>query len=185
MKIIDLPPGDEALITQAAALLVEGFRATNPEAWPTLEDGLEEVRENLDPERICRVAVDESGAALGWIGAQQATAVMWELHPLVVAPASQGRGVGRALVRDLERQVWARGGRTLWLGSDDEADLTSLGGVDVYPDPLAHLAALRNLRGHPFEFYQKQGFVLVGLLPDANGFGKPDILMAKRLAPPE
>jgi hypothetical protein len=60
MKIIDLPPGDEALIAQAAALLVEGFRATNPEAWPTLEDGLEEVRENLDPERICRIAVDES-----------------------------------------------------------------------------------------------------------------------------
>lgn len=184
MEIIDLRPGDEELIAQAAALLVAGFRETNPEAWPTLEAALDEVREGLDPERICRAALGEDGTVAGWIGAQPGTAVMWELHPLVVDPARQGRGVGRALVGDLERQVWARGGRTLWLGSDDEANLTSLGGVDVYPDPLAHLAALRNLRRHPFAFYQKQGFVLVGLLPDANGFGKPDILMAKRLAPP-
>jgi len=25
------------------------------------------------------------------------------------------------------------------------------------------------------------GFVIVGVLPDANGFGKPDIFMAKRV----
>ncbi len=40
---------------------------------------------------------------------------------------------------------------------------------------------LRDVRGHPFEFYRKCGFVVVGLVPDANGFGKPDILMAKRV----
>jgi len=34
----------------------------------------------------------------------------------------------------------------------------------------------------PFEFYQKCGFVIVGVVPDANGLGKPDILMAKRVA---
>ena len=32
---------------------------------------------------------------------------------------------------------------------------------------------------HPYEFYQKQGFVIIGVMPDANGLGKPDILMAK------
>jgi aminoglycoside 6'-N-acetyltransferase I len=57
--------------------------------------------------------------------------------------------------------------------------LTSLGGVDLFPSPLEHLARVRNLRRHPYEFYQKQGYVIVGVVPDANGFGKPDILMAK------
>ena len=47
---------------------------------------------------------------------------------------------------------------------------------------LEHLAKIRNLRGHPYEFYQKLGFVIVGVIPDANGPGKPDILMTKRVA---
>jgi aminoglycoside 6'-N-acetyltransferase I len=53
--------------------------------------------------------------------------------------------------------------------------------VDVYPDPLAAAAQIQNLGRHPFEFYRKVGFTIVGLLPDANGFGKPDIFMAKRV----
>ena len=60
--------------------------------------------------------------------------------------------------------------------------VTTLSGVDLYPNVLAHLANIRNLRGHPYEFYQKLGFVLVGVMPDANGPGKPDIYMAKRVA---
>ena len=36
-------------------------------------------------------------------------------------------------------------------------------------------------RGHPFAFYQRLGYEVVGLLPDVNGPGRPDILMAKRL----
>ena len=42
-------------------------------------------------------------------------------------------------------------------------------------------AEIKNLKGHPYEFYQKVGFVLVGVIPDANGPGKPDIVMAKRV----
>ena len=100
----------------------------------------------------------------------------------LVAQGQQGRGIGRALVADLEAQVRARGALTLWLGTDDEDDMTSLSGVDLYDDLPGQLAAIRNLKGHPFDFYRKCGFVVAGVVPDANGRGKPDILMAKRVA---
>jgi len=50
-------------------------------------------------------------------------------------------------------------------------------------DAWSHVRTIRNLRHHPYEFYQKLGFVIGGVIPDANGFGKPDILMAKRVGP--
>ena len=147
-----------------------------------MEAALEEVRESLGPDRISRVAVDAQGTVLGWIGGiPHYDGHVWELHPLVVHPAHQRRGIGRALVADLEERVRARGALTLWLGTDDEDGSTSLSGVDLYPDPLEHLARIRNLRDHPYTFYLKMGFVLVGVMPDANGWGKPDIYMAKRI----
>jgi aminoglycoside 6'-N-acetyltransferase I len=182
MQILTLQPGDSGAINQAAALLVAGFRDNWPEAWPTLADALEEVHEALAPEKICRVAIDDDGSVAGWIGgASQYDGHVWELHPLVVAATKQGRGIGRALVSDLEAQVQLRGGITILLGTDDENAMTSLGGADLYPDVWAHIAAIQNLRGHPYTFYQKCGFVIVGVVPDANGFGKPDIMMAKRV----
>lgn len=182
LRIVDLTGEDEAAVRQAAALLVEGFRESAPEAWPTLGSALEEVRDSLGPDRISRVALGEDGTVLGWIAGQcHYDGHVWELHPLVVHPRYRRRGIGRALVADLEARVAERGAITLWLGTDDEDGRTSLFGVDLYPDPLAHLARLRNLRGHPFEFYQKLGFAVAGVVPDANGPGKPDILMAKRL----
>jgi aminoglycoside 6'-N-acetyltransferase I len=55
---------------------------------------------------------------------------------------------------------------------------------DHYPDVWPHVAAIKNLGRHPYEFYQRLGFVIVGVLPDANGLGKPDIYMAKRVGIP-
>ncbi len=106
---------------------------------------------------------------------------VWELHPLVVDPSYQRRGIGRALVADLERIAAERGAMTLTLGSDDETGLTSLAGVDLYPDPIAHLARLQDRGGHAFVFYTKCGFAITGVTPDANGFGQPDLHMSKRV----
>jgi aminoglycoside 6'-N-acetyltransferase I len=180
--ISDLDPGDEEAIRQAAELLVEGFREDWPDAWPDLDAALQEVRECLGEGGICRAAVAEGGAILGWIGARPSYGEnVWELHPLVVRPDAQRRGIGHALVADLEERVGERGGYTLWLGTDDETNMTTLSGVDLYPDVLGRLAKIRNLRGHPYEFYQRLGYAIVGVMPDANGPGKPDIYMAKRL----
>ncbi|HEY7349437.1 MAG TPA: GNAT family N-acetyltransferase [Ktedonobacterales bacterium] len=183
MRILDLQPDDEPTIRQVAALLVAGFATHAPEAWPTLEAALEEVRESFGKGRISRVAVDARGAAIGWIGGiSRYRGRVWELHPLVVAGALQGQGIGRALVADFETQVRARGGLTITLGTDDEADRTTLSGVNLYPNVWEHIARIQNPGHHPYEFYQKQGYVIVGVVPDADGLGKPDILMAKSVA---
>jgi aminoglycoside 6'-N-acetyltransferase I len=180
-SIVDLDPTNEETLRQAAVLLVEGFKDHWPDAWPDVDAALEEVRESFGEGRISRAAVDDGGAVLGWIGGIASYGGnVWELHPLVVRPDLQRRGIGSALVADLEARVRERGGLTLWLGTDDESGMTTLSGVDLYPNVLEHLANIENLRGHPYEFYQKLGFSIIGAMPDANGPGKPDIYMAKR-----
>jgi len=183
VRILNLTPENSRAVEQAAMLLVDGFRDTGSISWSNLEEALSDVRESFQPGRISRVAVDEAGNVQGWIGGmEEYSGNVWELHPLVVRRDCRRQGVGRALVLDFERQVAQRGGHTILLGTDDENCRTSVGGVDLYPGVLAKAQALENLRQHPFEFYQKAGFEVVGIIPDANGFGKPDILMAKRIS---
>jgi len=182
MNIIMLQPDNERLIRQAAQLLMDAFHEHWPEAWTTLDDGLKEVHEMLEPEKICRIAVDEQENLLGIIGGIPGyDGNVWELHPLAVQPAIQGQGIGRALVEDFEEQVHQRGGLTITLGSDDEDSMTSLSNVDLYENTWEKIQNIRNVKGHPFEFYQKLGYVITGIVPDANGIGKPDILMSKRV----
>jgi aminoglycoside 6'-N-acetyltransferase I len=129
-----------------------------------------------------RVAID-GDRVLGWAGARpEYDGHVWEVHPLVVDAPARGRGVGRALLEDVERLAAESGVDTLRVGSDDEDEMTSIGGVDLYPDPLSHLQRLEDRKGHPFAFYVRCGFSVVGVLPDANGPGKPDILLAKRVS---
>src|SRR4051794_21609783 len=105
MHISDLQPHDTAAIEQAAQALVDGFREHAPDAWPDLVEARSELHKALVPGKVCRVARDADGAVLSWIGGQHTYARVWELHPLVVIPATQRRGIGRALVADLEVQV--------------------------------------------------------------------------------
>lgn len=182
-QVVGVDPNDEAMLRQMAELLVSGFADMAPEAWPDLDSAMEEVREALGPDRARpRVALDADGRVVGWIGAIVAyDGNVWELHPIVVDPAHWKRGIGRALIADLEERAREAGALTMYLGTDDVTGMTTLAGVDLYPGVLDHARRIRNVRGHPFEFYQRCGYEIVGLLPDANGFGKPDIFMAKRL----
>ena len=183
MNIITLTAEKDALVRQAAQLLVDAFGEHWPDAWPTLEEGLEEVHEMLNPERICRVAVDEEGKLLGIIGGIPGyDGNVWELHPLAVQPSLQGQGIGRALVEDFEEQVRLKGGLTITLGSDDEDGMTSLSNADLYENLWEKIRDIRNFKNHPYEFYQKLGYVITGVVPDANGRGKPDILMGRRVS---
>jgi len=57
-----------------------------------------------------------------------------------------------------------------------------LAGVDLYANLWEQIRTMRNLNGHPYEFYQKLGYAIIGVMPDASGRGKPDIFMGKRMA---
>lgn len=182
--ISDLAAGGEKALRQTAAILLEAFADRAPE-WQDLPACERYVRESLSqakPARVNLVALDERGDVLGYIGGtDEGNVFLWELDPLAVRRDRQGQGIGRALIAALEQRARAAGAVTLWLGTDDWDQLTSIGGIDLYPDVLEHLARLENLADHPFDFYRKVGFTVIGTIPDANGPGKPDILMAKPL----
>jgi aminoglycoside 6'-N-acetyltransferase I len=56
-----------------------------------------------------------------------------------------------------------------------------IGGVDLYSALPEGLAAVRSWGQHPLPFYRRLGFHVIGVMPDANGPGRPDIFLGKRL----
>ena len=174
MEIKSFEKDNISFVHAAADILADNF----PHAYG--DCALEETEECLKEERIALMAV-EDGQLLGFAGAILQYDYAWELHPLVVRKSSQLRGIGTGLVRALERECAARGALTLYLGTDDEFGQTSLGDTDLYENTYGKIQDIKNLKRHPFEFYQKLGYRIVGVIPDANGPGKPDIFMAKRI----
>lgn len=146
------------------------------------QDAAAEVKRMLSSKRIALAAITADMRVTGIIGAiSQYGVTGWELHPLAVRKEYQRRGFGSLLVQALESEVAARGGVMIYLGSDDETGTTSLYGADLYDDTFDQLSNIQNIGGHPFSFYEKLGYKIVGVFPDANGIGKPDIWMAKRI----
>ncbi|WP_408646571.1 GNAT family N-acetyltransferase [Zhenhengia yiwuensis] len=123
-------------------------------AWDTKEEALEDMEKFVQEDRIALVAVE---------------------------PSYQSKGIGTKLVAILEEEVYKQGGIIIYLGTDDEDGRTSLSEGDLFEDTYEKIKNIRNLDRHPYAFYEKQGYKIVGVFPDANGFGKPDIWMAKRI----
>ncbi len=185
VRTIDPKAAAAEIHEQLAELLVEAFREMAPTAWPDLDSARSEVIETLEPERKSLALLDDDGRVAGWIGAIPAyDGNVWEIHPLAVRPDLQKRGLGRRLLEEIERLAADSGVSTLWLGSDDEVGWTSLSDRDLYDDPYRAMSTIRDLGGHPYRFYERCGFRIVGVLPDANGPGKPDIFLAKRVTRP-
>lgn len=147
---------------------------------PTVEAARQEVLECLEPEMLSRVLL-VGGSVVGWVGARHDYGFVWELHPLAVDEAHRGRGYGRALVEDVERLVAERGALTLRLGTSDEVGRTTLDGVDLFGDPARLPAESGGERAASGEVLASHGLRGGGRHPDAEGPGKPDILLAKRV----
>jgi ribosomal protein S18 acetylase RimI-like enzyme len=97
-------------------------------------DALEPPRESgLDEGRV-RVAVDASGAIIGFSVVLEARPGVWELDDLFVEPELMRRGVGRTLVVDLVERGRAAGVRRL----------------EVTANP------------HALGFYERMGFLATG-----------------------
>jgi len=172
IKIVDLTAEMTDEAEQAAALLVDFF----PEGWPAMDSALKEVGECLEPGKIARMAV-EGETVLGWIGGWERYAGhLWELHPLVVRRERQRQGIGRALAGDLEKHVRARGAHNIIVAADYES------GIDLYANVLEHLRGIKNVRDYQYEFYERCGYVILGVVPDANGFS--NIYLTKRIVLP-
>lgn len=174
-------------LEQAVDILYRAFRDHWPTAWPSMDEARAEIDDLLAEGYPLLAAIDEQGNVMGWVGAQDVgydDQYVWELHPLAVDPAHQGRGVGRVLVEAIEALVVERGGGVMMLGTDDQDDMTTLASADLWNGGLlAALQNIRNVKNHPYGFYERLGYIITGVVPDANGPGKPDILMAKRLRP--
>ncbi len=176
MHIAELKRENESHASQVAVLLARAF----PHSYANCAG--KEVERCLEEGKIALVALD-GDAVIGFVGAMPQYGVTgWELHPLVVDEARRAQGIGRALCAELERRLREKGCVTVYLGTDDEFGKTSLSNTDLFEDTYGKIERIRNLKGHPYEFYQKVGYKIVGVIPDANGLGKPDIYMAKSLA---
>lgn len=180
VTIEDLAATDTTRIDGAASLLHAAFSPLG--VWTTMAEARDEVVVSISAEKISRVAIGTDGAVLGWIGAMpEYDGLVWQLHPIVVDEAHRRHGIGRALIQDLESILIARGGLTLWAGSDDLAGETSLGGVDLYPALPEAFNHVTSWGRHPLPFYRRLGFHIIGVMPDANGPGRPDLFLGKKI----
>lgn len=178
---VDLCKADPDIKEQAACVLFEAFRDRDNPAWPTIDDARREVNECTEDKYIC-IGIVEGNRLLGWAGLRPMYDYTWELHPMVIRPECQRKGLGRKLLDEVEREARSRGIIGIVLGTDDETFETSLSLKELNAGNIYdELKNVRNLGKHPFEFYAKCGYMVVGVIPDANGPRKPDIWMWKRL----
>lgn len=167
---------EKEFMNKAALLLESAF----PHSYKGI--GLEEMKECLSEDRVAYKATRQ-GELLGFISALEAYKPYgWELHPLVVEDNARKMGVGQKLVEALERALSERGVLTVFLGTDDERFATSLSDGDLFENLYAKMESVKNYKQHPYEFYEKLGYQIVGVIPNANGWNKPDIIMAKNIA---
>lgn len=176
-KISDSPQ----LMEKTASILHSTFKKMGQAAWSTYEAALKEVEECIQKPNIA-LGLQVDGKLVGWVGIRPMYEKVWELHPLVVESQSQKMGHGRELVKQIELLAKREGLIGLVLGTDDETSSTSLSQGDLTKANLfSEIRGIKNLADHPFEFYEKCGFSIVGVIPNANGKHKPDIWMWKNL----
>jgi len=180
MEIVNVQTLDKMQQIQAAQMLTDEL----PLGWPTLADAKAEINERWsnEPDALFLAAVDD-GTVIGWCGIlPHYDDKVFEIHPMVVRHDRQRKGIGTALINEIENAARVRGGLIIWAGADDDKPdgETSFANVDLFDDLPKRIREF-SPGTHQSAFYLKQGYKIIGVMPDANGPGKPDIFLAKRL----
>ena len=169
----------ENIKEQAAQVLLETF--FEADMWPNinLNEALKTVDECISDENIS-VGIKIEDRLIGWIGLRPMYEKTWELHPLAIMPEFQRKGYGKILINELEKIAQEKGIIGIVAGSDDETNKTSLSEKEKTGENIfEEIKNIKNYKNHPFEFYKKCGFIIIGIIPNANGPKKPDIWLWK------
>ena len=164
---------------QAAKILLESFQGAN--MWPDLDNqqAKETVVDCIADDNIC-IGIKINSHLIGWIGLRPLYRKTWELHPVAIKPEFQRKGYGKILMNELEKIAQKKGIIGIVAGSDDETNKTSISQADITSENLFdEIKNIKNYHNHPFEFYIKCGYSIIGIIPNANGPQKPDILLWK------
>ncbi|MCL1987975.1 MAG: GNAT family N-acetyltransferase [Firmicutes bacterium] len=169
-------------LQQAKQLMLDTYPKVG--MWETLDEkeAAETMEESTADGNIC-LGIKLADQLIGWVGLRPAYKFTWELHPLVLAIEHHGKGYGTILMTELEKLAKSKGITGIYVGSDDETAKTSLSQVDITSQNIFHeMATIKNYDKHPYEFYQKCGYFIVGIVPNANGKHKPDIMLWKDIS---
>jgi len=167
------------LIKEAEKMLIETFSKAN--MWPDLDKNkaAETVNKCLNDKNIC-LGITVNNSLIGWIGLRPMYEKTWELHPMVVKNDCQKKGYGKILLKEAEKIARENGIIGIFIGSDDETNKTSLSDKEITGENIFdEIKNIKNYKNHPFEFYIKCGYCIIGMIPNANGPKKPDILLWK------
>lgn len=146
--------------TPALCTLTAGTGVFKPHEIDVLREVLDEFHAGqAGPDHVAVVA-EEGGHLVGY--AYYAPDVMtdrsWYLYWIAVAAGTQGRGVGKAIMRHVEDDVRARGGRLLFIETSS----------------LPHSEGTRR-------FYARIGYELTAVLRDFYSDGDSMVIFRKRL----
>lgn len=178
VQMVDLRRDDAAAIAEVRELMRRVF------TWGTFEDAAKAdsvIQASFRDEAVSRIA-RAGGRIIGLSFASLFPGESIFVHWLGVDPDVQRSGVGTALLDDAERIGRAAGAACLALSTGDDHPhraVTTLGRRDIWSDPLGALRDVQTLERHPLDFYTRLGFTVCGVIPDANGPGKPEIYLAR------
>ena len=170
----------EETIKQAAEILYVTFTGADRNRWlKNQKEAFDEVKECIEKPNIC-IGIKTGNELVGWAGIRPMYEKTWELHPMAIKGEYQGKSYGRMLLKEIEERAYLNGIIGLVVGSDDETNSTSVSEKEINGENIFEaIKNIKNHKCHPFEFYQKCGYSIVGLIPNANGQNKPDIWLWK------